>query len=540
MLRIKIKTLIKKSILEAQKQKHLPFFVIPEIEIEHPQDPKFGDYATNIAMKIVRLAGMRPMEIGELLVDKLKSYKAMQECCEKIELAKPGFINFALRQEFFASQIKEIIKKGNKFGKLGMGYGKKVQVEFISANPTGPLTIGNGRGGFVGDTLANVLTWAGYNVKREYYWNDAKISALIIGLGKSVKGQEIVYAGDYIKTLPNKIKRKYQKDIKKISTQEAGWFASKILKEEIKKVIEKKLKIKFDRWFSEQSLYNSSAINKILELLEEKKLIYEKEGAVWFCAKDYGDDQDRVLVRFDGRPTYLLSDIAYHKNKFERDFDKVIDIWGADHAGYVKRLQGAMVAIGFPEKLDILISQLVRLIRGGKELRVSKRKGVFVTLEELIDQVGLDVARFFFLMYTLDTHMDFDLDLARKRSKKNPVFYVQYAHTRICSIIRKAKQKVNLKKVNWGLLKHPAELALIRELLRFPELIEDVACSYEIHRLPHFAISLADKFHDFYERCRVLEKDQELRKARLALISATKIVFKNVLDVLGISAPEKM
>lgn len=541
MLKTKIQNLITKVIQQSQKQKIWPKFPIPKILVEYPENPKYGDYATNIALRLSKFVRDNPLKIAKYIATKIKHQT--KNLFESIEVVKPGFINFKLSQKYLISKILEILKEGKNFGKSNFGKGKKIQVEFISANPTGPLTLGNGRGAFFGDALAKILSYSGFKVEREYYWNDALTSSQILGLGKTLKGEEIVYRGDYIKKLPEKITKKYKKDIKRLSTTQVAFYASEILKEEIKNFIKKKLKIKFNTWFSEQSLYDGGAVDQTLKLLEEKNLIYEKEGAIWFRAKDFGDDEDRVLVRSNGTPTYFLSDIAYHLNKFSRKFGKVINIWGADHAGYIKRLKGAMVALGYPERLDILISQLVRLVRGGKEIRMSKRKGVFVTLEELIDEVSLDVARFFFLMYSLNTHMDFDLDRAKERTEKNPVFYVQYAHARICSIIKKSKiksQKIKVNEKKLILLNHPTELSLIRELIKFPEILNDIAQNYEIHRLPSYAISLADKFHNFYEKCRVIEKDEKLFKARLALILATKTVFKNTLNCLGIGAPEKM
>jgi len=539
MIKDQIEKLIKKAIQSAQKKKELPKFEIPEIVIEYPREKAFGDYSTNIAMQLAGKAKRSPLDIAELLVNKLISYKVTKLLFDKVEAVKPGFINFVLSPKFLVEQVKEIIKQEEKFGKSKIGKGKKVQVEFISANPTGPLTIGNGRGAFAGDTLASVLEKAGYKVEREFYWNDAKASTQIRQLGESVKGLTQVYGGAYIKELPEKIKKKYKKDVKSLSTEETGFYAAKIIEKEIENFVKKKLKIKFDVWFSEQSLYNKNKIDKVIAVLKRKKLAYYKEGALWFKSTKFKDDKDRVIVRSDGTPTYCLPDIAYHKDKFERGFDKVIDIWGADHAGDVKRVLGGVKALGYGNKLKILIHQMVRLIKEGKEVRMSKRAGIYVTLEELVDEVGLDVARFFFLMNSLDTHMDFDLDLAKERSEKNPVFYVQYAHARISSLLRKAKSLKPQTK-NLELLNHPAELNLIRQLVKFPEIIEDTVKDYGVHRLPYYTLKLATSFHDFYEKCRVISDDKELGQARLALVNATKIVLENTLEIMGVSAPEKM
>lgn len=540
MIKDQIQKLIKKAIKELQKEKKLPKFDISEITIEYPREKAFGDYACNVAMQIAKQAKKSPLDVAKSLVTKLLDYSIAKLLFSKVEAVKPGFINFTLKPEWLAEQISEILKSGDDFGKINIGKGKKVQVEFISANPTGPLTMGNGRGAFTGDSLASVLKKAGFKVQREYYWNDSIQSSLILGLGESIKGITKVYGGPYIKKLPEKIKKKYKKNVKDLTVEQISRYASEIIKKEIKEVIEKKLKIKFDNWFSEQKLYDKKEIDKALVFLKKKRLVCYKERACWFKSTKYGDTEDRVLIRADGKPTYFLDDIAYLRDKFKRGFDKVIDIWGADHAGYVQRMQGAVEALGHKGKLDTLICQLVRLIKSGKVLRMSKRKGIYITLEELVDEVGLDVARFFFLQHSLDTHMDFDLDLAKERSEKNPVFYVQYAHARISSILRKAKTGPKLSIINYQLLKHPAELDLICQLIKFPEIIEDAAKDYGVHRLPYYTLKLAASFHDFYEKCRVISDDKELTQARLALVQATKIVLKNVLGVMGISAPEKM
>lgn len=519
---------------------------ISEIKIEHPENEKFGDYSTNVAMHLSSRAKMKPIELAEIIKGYLESGISNKELIDKIEIVKPGFINFYLSPSLLIQEVNKILKQKNKFGDLKIGKGRKVQVEFISANPTGPLTVGNGRGGFTGDVLANILCKAGYEVEKEYYWNDAKTSTQVVGLGKSVKGEEQVYAGEYIKELPAKIEKEYKKDINDLSVEEVGGYAVGVLKKDIQNIIENKLQIKFDNWFSEQSLYDAKKEKKALNQMKKLGLIYKKDNAVWFKASEYGDTEDRVLVRSDGTPTYFLPDIAYHLDKFERGFDQVINIWGADHGGYVARLKGAMDALGYQGKLEILIAQLVRLMKGGKEMKMSKRAGTFVTLEELVDEVGLDAARFFFLMYSLNTHMDFNIDLAKEKSENNPVYYVQYAHARISSILRKAEKEdikyqiSSIKGVDLNRLNDETELNLIKELIKFPELVEDVAKNYEIHRLPYYAQNLARKFHSFYNSCQVLGDDKEITKARLVLVMATKIVLQNILDLMGVSAPEKM
>ncbi|MFH1423872.1 MAG: arginine--tRNA ligase [Candidatus Nealsonbacteria bacterium] len=507
MIRQEITRLIQKATGESQEK----------IRVTCPEGDGFGDYTTNIALQLKKPA--------DEIAGKLKS-----ALFEKVEVKGPGFINFFLSKEYLRKQAGAILKEKESFGKLKIGRGQKVNVEFISANPTGPLTLGNGRGGFWGDVLANVLSAAGFEAKREYYINDT--GEQIRKLGHSVIGDsEAVYQGQYIEELRKKIKGN---DPEKI-----GLAAAKIILREMIKPTIKKMKIKFDVWFSEKTLYQKKEADKILDILKKKRLSYESEGALWFKSTQFGDDKDRVLIKAGGEETYLTSDIAYLKNKLARGFQKLIFFWGADHYGYVARLKAAAEALGYKkEQINIIVMQLVRLIREGKEVRMSKRTGTYVTLDELIDEVGLDVARFFFLTRSADTHLNFDLALAKTQSDKNPVYYIQYAHARICSILRKAKMlKVG---PSTSLLEHPTEMKLIRQLMRFPEVIEDTAKDYQVQRLPQYAVDLAAVFHQFYRDCHVISEDKNLTQARLSLVSATQIVLKNALSLMGVSAPEKM
>ncbi len=523
MIRNRIENLIKKAV----KTKI-------DFTVEIPEEKTHGDYATNVALLLAGKLKKSPIKIAEQIKSKIKN-----DLFEKIEVAKPGFINFFLKSEFLQEKIKEILKQKEKFGEINIGKGEKVQVEFISANPTGKLHMGNGRGGFTGDALANILEKAGYKTQREYYINDGKSSRQVRILGTTALGKGNTYLNTYLKNKIKKIKPK----LKNINDDGiAGNILAREVTKDIKIFVEKKLKIRFDNWFSEEKeLYDNKKADKIFKLLKTKNLIYEKGGAQWLKTSKYGDDKDRVIIRETGEPTYILSDLAYHYNKFkERKLNKVIDIWGADHYGYIGRIKAGVKMLGIsPEKLDIIITQLVRLVEKGKEVRMSKRKGKYVTLEGLVNETGLDTARFFFLMHSAGRHMDFDLALAKEKSEKNPVYYVQYAHARICSILRKAKNR-ELKTVNYKLLTHPSELELIKELIKLPEIVEDAAKDYQIQRLPYYAMDLATAFHKFYTECRVLDEDKELQKTRLALISAAKIVLKNTLDLMGISAPEKM
>ena len=488
-----------------------------KIRVARPEGEGFGDYTTNIALRLKKPA--------DEIVKKLKS-----DLFEKIEVAGPGFINFFLSRAYLQKQVGAILKEKDSFGKLRIGRGQKVNVEFISANPTGPLTLGNGRGGFCGDVLVNVLNAVDFAANREYYINDT--GEQIKKLGHSVIGDaEAVYQGQYIEELRNKIKGS--------DPEKVGKAAAKIILEETIKSQVSKMKIKFDVWFSEKKL--EKEIDNVLDFLKKKKLSYEKEGALWFKSTQFGDDKDRVLVKAGGEKTYLASDIAYLKNKFARGFQKLIFFWGADHYGYVARILAVAEALGYKkEQINIIVMQLVRLIREGKEVRMSKRTGTYVTLDELIDEVGLDVARFFFLTRSADTHLNFDLALAKEQSEKNPVYYIQYAYARICSILRKSEARSTKSETNSKLLNHQSELKLIRQLTRFPEVIEDTAKDYQIQRLPQYAVDLATTFHQFYRDCHVISEDKNLTQARLSLVSATKIVLKNVLSLMGISAPEKM
>jgi len=534
MMKEEIAKFTENIIRELQKIKKLPKFAIPEIQTEHPEEKVHGDYSTNIAMVIAKKVKKSPMEIAEILSEKLKVKS--EKLFEKIEVKKPAFINFFLSKEYLQEQVKEILKQGEKFGQLKTKKNIRTNIEFISANPTGLLHIGNGRGAFFGDTLANLLEKAGFKVTREYYINDAEASRQIITIKDTVSQ---VVEEDHSAEFPTTARNlPYYSDYlrKKISGIKTPEEVVSDIQKDIKDFIENELKIKFDNWISEEKdLYQKDKVDKIRIWLENKKLVYEKDGAKWLKTSKYGDVKDWVIVRKTGEPTYLLSDIAYHKDKFDRKFNKIIDIWGADHQGHVSKMKAAMRILGFKGDLDILISQIVRLKKG----KISKREGQVITLRQLIDEVGLDAARFFYLTKSLDTQMEFDVELAKEKSIKSPVYYVQYAHARICAILRKTKD-FKLQALSFKSLNHPSELALIKQLIRFPEVIEDTAKDYQIQRIPKYAIEIATVFHQFYRDCKVLTKDKNLREARLSLILATKIVLKNTLNLMGISAPEKM
>src|SRR3989344_5765930 len=529
-----------------------------EIIVKITENKNQGDYTSNVAFTLSKILKKSPQIAAEELVKNLKSSMSAKKEFSKIE-AQNGFINFFLSEECLEHQLEEILKKKNKYGNSNIGENYETQIEFISANPTGPLTIGNGRGGFYGDALANILKTQGYKVTREFYVNDR--GGQILALGRSIKLAQLrrspeakselrpqasegevndknLYRGNYINDLAKKID-------KKLSVEEAGQKAVNLILGAYIKPVIKKLKIKYDVWFSEKSLYRNGIYQRVMRDLMQKDLVYEADGATWIKTSKLGDTEDRVLIKSNGDETYFMSDILYHLNKFQiRKFDKVIDIWGADHHGDMLRLSGVLKVLGIDlERLIILLNQFVRLVSGGKEFKFSKRAGTFITLEELVDEVGLDAARFFFLMYSLNTHMDFDMALAKERSQKNPVYYVQYAHARIASILAKIKNqksKIKITKQNLKLLNTKPELNLIRKLIEYPEILSEIAKNYEIHRLPRYALELAREFHNFYEKERVITEDKNLTSARLVLVTATKIVLANTLNLMGIKSTDKM
>jgi len=508
MLRKKIERLIEEV---AKKEAHL----------EHPTNPEFGDYSTNLALQ----TKIDPQKIIKELKD--------NPTFEKIEIAGPGFINFTLSKSCLQEELAEIIKQDSNYGQLKIGQNKKIQVEFISANPTGPLTVANARGGPFGDVLGNVLKKAGFKVEKAYYVNDYGMQ--ILTLGHSVlKDREAKYKGKYIDELSKRIKEE--------DPYKAGQRAAQIIVNDLIKKTTDRLGIKYDDWIFESGLHQSGRVDKTLNFLRKKDLIYSKDGAEWFKSSKFGDRRDRVVIKKDGQKTYLAGDIALHRYKFEeKKFDKVINIWGADHHGDVPGLMAGVEALGHKGKLEIILLQFVTLLEKGEKQRMSKRAGIYVAMDELIDQVGSDAVRFFFLQKAPDTHLNFDLSLAKEQSAKNPVYYVQYAHARICSILRKAPNyNPQITKSKLQILSHPAELSLIRQLIKFPEIIEDTAQDYQVQRLPYYALELANVFHQFYEQCRVLVEDRELTQARISLVKAVQIVLENTLELMGISAPEKM
>jgi arginyl-tRNA synthetase len=552
MLRERIISLLTEAATQAQKEGKLPAVALPEITIERPQNTEHGDYASNFPLKLARTARANPMVIANELV-------ALLPAAEEIEsavVAPPGFINFTLRNKWLNRQVDRILQDGESFGNNNLGKGKKVQVEFVSVNPTGPMHIAHGRGAILGSTLANVLGASGYQVAKEYYFNDAGnqmdifkrslYARYLQALDVKAEVPENGYMGNYMIDIANEIIAEHGNKFQKMPEPEALKHLGDI---GIKKVIDKiqkdlkQLRVEFDVWFREQSLYENGQYNKVMGLLRQGGFLAEKEGATWFVSTNLGEDKDNVVVRSNGMPTYFATDIAYHYNKFvERNFDKVIDIWGADHQGHVPRMKAVVAALGIdPERLQIIIHQMVTLKRGGELVRISKRTGDLITLEEVMNEVGVDACRFLLLARSASSQMDFDMELAKKQSQENPVYYVQYAHARISSIMRLVEEKnINFTDGDTGLLSAEPELTLIRKLLNFPELIEMATITSEPHHLAYYAQELANTFHAFYKDCRVVTDDEALTKARIKLVMASKIILAKTLHLMGMTAPERM
>ena len=556
----KIEQLIRSGIEALQANGAWADFVVPAIEVTRPKSESFGDYTSNIALVLAKLVGRSPMEIasvlqgeisrqarndsGEVQGEESKTQGDNNETqnvadnneIEKIEVVAPGYINVTLSEKYFSGIVETVLREKDAFGASDIGKGVKMNNEFISANPTGPLTVGNGRGGFFGDTLSNLLKKAGFEVTNEYYVNDA--GEQVLKLGHSVlKDEQAVYGGEYIEVLHQKFGA-VSEDVRVVGEQSAQY----VLDEYIKKTVTEKMQVSFDVWMSEKKLFEEGFVDKAIAVLKEKNHTFEVDGALWFRSTDFGDDKDRVLVKSDGSMTYFASDCGYIIQKMDRGFTELIEIWGADHHGYINRFKAAAQALGLQSEVHFLIVQLVKVMKDGKEVRMSKRAGNVVLIDDLIDSVGHDVTRFFFLMYAPNTHMNFDLGLAEEHSQKNPVFYVQYAHARIASILQKATEAnmvlpQDILRHTW----HAKEISLVRALALFPELVAELATSYEMHRLPHYAIALADTFHSFYNECKVIdESNLEVTAMRLQIVAATKIVLAETLRLIGVSAPEKM
>ncbi|MFC2002266.1 arginine--tRNA ligase, partial [Chloroflexota bacterium] len=530
----------------------LPAITLPEVAIEHPQNPEHGDYASSIPLKLARATGVNPLTIANEMVN----FMAPSPEIERTVVAPPGFINFTLKSEWLTGQVALILKAGDAYGNIELGQDSRVQIEFVSVNPTGPLHVGHGRGAILGSTLANVLTAAGYEVEKEYYINNAgsQIGAFYRSLyaryqqclGIEAEMPPDGYLGNYMVELAKEIMAESGDRFRNLPEAEAisqlGQLGLEKMIGQIKADLEQ-LGVTFDVWFSEQSLYDNEQYQTALSLLQKGGYIAEKEGATWFISTALGEDKDNVVIRSDGSPTYFATDIAYHYDKFiKRQFDKIIDIWGADHLGHVSRMKAVVGALGIDrEQLQVIISQMVTLRRGGELVRISKRSGDIITLRELVEEVGADACRFFFLCRSADSQMDFDLELAKEQSADNPVYYVQYAHARIASILRLAQESgIDDSGGDISLLTTEPELTLIRKMILLPEIVEMIAQTMEPHHLTYYAQDLATVFHAFYKQCRVVSQNEALTKARLKLVKAAKIVLGRTLHLMGMTAPEKM
>lgn len=532
---------------------HLEPTRIPQFVVEVPNNPAHGHFATNLAMALAGEQSNAPRKIAEIIIQNLLDHDHL---IEKAEIGGAGFINFFVAREQWHNLLCQVIDQGDAYGRSSIGNGEKTMVEFVSANPTGPLHLGHGRGAALGDTLCRILDFCGYDATREFYINDAGLQIRL--LGESIYSRwkqfsdpsypfpEDGYQGDYIEELAREIAR--EESLENLAADEAIELLSQRGKERMLTELKDDLsnfRVNFDLWYKESDLYSSGKIDQTLKLIEKRGLLFEEKGALWIKTTRYGDDKDRVVRKKDGQFTYFASDISYHLNKWDRGFKKVINIWGADHHGYVNRVQAALMAEGLPEGwLEVLLIQLVKLWEGGTEVKMSKRSGSYVTLKELVDEVGVDAVRFVFLSKDHTSPLDFDINLVKRKDSENPVYYVQYGHARICSIFRKAAER------NMGLPEDPGpclrklvldeEIALIRKMADFPSLIEDIAVKREPHRLTYYLIELASSFHSYYNKHRVITKDRTLSQARLCLSLGVKILIRNGLSLLGLSAPEAM
>lgn len=548
-----VKQGIEAAVQAAVREGDLPAGEYPSVLLEVPPQKEFGDFATNIAMQSARTARKSPRDIAAVILRHLKAPWLL-----KADVAGAGFINFFLKHDLMYNTLQDILAAGGKYGTAPLRKDDTIQVEYVSANPTGPLHVGHGRGAAYGSALVNLLRAAGYNVQSEYYINDAgnQMDNLAVSvnarylelLGKPSKIPENGYHGaDIIETARAIIEQDGDRYLQLDEAERLVIFKNRAYEEKLKALKRdlENFNVTYDRWFSERRLH-PEAIREACETLKANGNIYEKDGALWLKSSAYGDDKDRVVIRDNGVPTYLAADIAYHKNKYERGFKKMINIWGADHHGYVARVKAAMEALGFDaDKLEILLLQMVSLFRNGELVKMSKRTGRAVTLNELIEEVGTDAARYFFIMRSLDTQLDFDLDLATSHSNENPVYYIQYANARIFSIYRQVAENgdtfdMTWKNVVWNKLQEERELELIKKISAYPEEIQTAAADRAPHRIARFVYELAGLFHAFYNNCHIIQSDKELEEARLALVTAVQITIANSLAVLGISAPEKM
>ena len=555
MLRKRLTEILNQAVGKSITSGDLKLKTLPPIILETPKDEAKGDYATTLAMTIASMEKASPRTIAEKIVNHIEDREAI---LDRVEIAGPGYINLFLKQGYWISVLREVITTGDRYGQVDTGKGKSVQVEFLSANPTGPLHIGHGRVAAFGDSLANLLKAAGYDVQKEYYINDVGNQMETLGRSTYIRYKQMFdpdipflqdgYQGDYIKDIAKEISSGAKDRYLHVSEEEALPFFIQYSKDNILNGIRKDLEdfsIVFDHWFSEKSLYDTGEVEGVLRELKDKGYLYEREGALWLNTTLFGDDKDRVVVKSTGQKTYFAPDIAYHRNKFKRGVHLIVDIWGADHHGYEPRLRAGIQCLGYPEKdLKVILVQLVALLREGKPVSMSTRSAEFVTLREVIDEVGKDAARFMFLTRRPDSHLDFDLELVKRESAENPVYYVEYAHARIASIFRQAEERgipaPAIEDVDLSVLNLPEEIRMMKLIAAYPELVETSALALEPHRLTFYLQDLATALHNYYFHHRVITEDRRLTEARLILMQGIRQVLKSALAILGISAPERM
>ncbi len=551
----KIKNMIYNASKDAYDNGDLPSSDFPEIEVEEPNAGSHGDFSTNISMVMASIQKMPPRKIAEAII---KNINDPDEILDKTEIAGPGFINFFLNKHSWHPVLQKVHEQDALYGASDIGKGKKIQVEFVSANPTGPLHVGHGRGAAVGDSVANILLFCGYNVEKEYYINDSGRQINTLGRSVFLRYKELFeadvqfpedcYQGDYVRDLAGKARDDNGDKLFSQGEEDAISYCARFAAENILSEIKEDLEsfgVVFDRWFSEQSLFDSGKVDRVISDFRKQNIIFEDDGALWFRTKDFGDEKNRVVVRSNGLTTYFASDIAYHQDKFDRGFERVIDVWGADHHGYIPRVSAAIEASGHTrDKFNVILIQLVNLLRDGEPVAMSTRSGEFVTLRDVISEVGSDAARFIFLTRHYESALDFDLELAKKKTNDNPVYYVQYVHARISSIVRKARERgiseIVRNDAAISRLNEPEEIQLIKIMARYPEIIRCSAEYMEPHRITYYLMNLASAFHAYYNKHRVLTDEAELTIGRLYLVIAVKKIIRNGLSLLGVSAPEKM
>lgn len=550
-----INNLILKAATRAYQKGNLPSGELSEIEIEEPKSDAHGDFSTNIAMKMASVQKISPRKIAEAIIDQMDD---PDRIIKKTEIAGPGFINFFLKASSWYPVLRKIHDKGSKYGSSNIGNREKIQVEFVSSNPTGPLHIGHGRGAAVGDSIGNILSFCGYEIQKEYYINDSGQQIYTLGRSVYLRYKELIgqpisfppecYQGDYIREFAAFVKADKGSKLLDMDEENAISYCARLMAKKILSGIHQDLNafgVKFDNWFSEQSLYDAGRVDDIINNFQQRELIYQKDGALWFNTRKFGDEKDRVVVKKNGQTTYFASDIAYHMDKYHRGFDRVIDVWGADHHGYIPRVAAAIEASGkHRNQFQVILVHLVNLLRDGEPVAMSTRMGQFITLRNIIDEVGRDAARFIFLTRHHESPLDFDLEVAKKKTNENPVYYVQYVHARIASIARKGKDRGKTD-VTWdeqavNRLRTREEIQLMKAMARYPDVVRHSANSLEPHHITYYLTHLAALFHAYYNKHRVLTDDPILSHGRLYLVFAVKKVIKSGLTLLGVSAPEKM